>query len=202
MNDHSDNVEGSFSYTVTATANGGATGTATGTADLMIACTGAAVTTFDKTESFEIPETSYTTYSWPTASSNYVSLDSLSGYLSGPSLSCSQSFSYVMKDGSLNPSELTIGSSSGEFSLDAYYNSKTTYVVEITVTTTDGYNPVSITIPDFTISTVCGTSSTTLTVPSVISDLYRIPNYPHPLTATDAFTSSNTVCDVVTNTLT
>jgi hypothetical protein len=41
-----------------------------------------------------------------------------------------------------------------------------------------------------------------LTVPSVISDLYRIPNYPHPLTATDAFTSSNTVCDVVTNTLT
>jgi hypothetical protein len=109
-----------------------------------------------------------------------------------------------MSDGSPNPSTLSLDYEYGEFYFDNYYDTKTTYTVDVTVETTDGYNSEFITIEGFQISSVCGPGSTTLTAPDTtdIPDLYRITNYPEPLSATGVFTSSNSECEVVANTLT
>jgi hypothetical protein len=92
MNDHSDNVEGSFSYTVTVESDAGATGTASGTADLKIACTSVEVA-FDKSVSFDIPESSYNEEVWPGPydneySTEYALMISDDDYLTGPGLTC------------------------------------------------------------------------------------------------------------------
>jgi hypothetical protein len=71
-----------------------------------------------------------------------------------------------MSDGSFTPSELSIDSSTGIFTLENYASIKTTYEVDIVVTTTDGTNSQVITVPGVMINKVCGVGSTTLTAPT------------------------------------
>jgi hypothetical protein len=71
-----------------------------------------------------------------------------------------------MSDGSYTPSELSIDSSTGIFTLENYASIKTTYEVDIVVTTTDGINSQVITVPGVMINKVCGVGSTTLTAPT------------------------------------
>jgi hypothetical protein len=71
-----------------------------------------------------------------------------------------------MSDGSYTPSELSIDSSTGIFTLENYASIKTTYEVDIVVTTTDGINSQVITVPGVMINMVCGVGSTTLTAPT------------------------------------
>lgn len=68
-----------------------------------------------------------------------------------------------MTDLSANPEELTIGESSGIFTLENLASNANTYVVDVIVTTTDGTNPVTETITSVVIEKICGLSSTTLT---------------------------------------
>lgn len=71
-----------------------------------------------------------------------------------------------MSDGSYTPSELSIDSSTGIFTLENYASIKTTYEVDIVVTTTDGINSQVITVPGVMINKVCGVGSTVLTAPT------------------------------------
>lgn len=49
---------------------------------------------------------------------------------------------------------------------------------------------------------MCGSASTTLEDPTDITALYRVPNYPLPLTVDSSFTSTNPTCPVTSHTLT
>jgi hypothetical protein len=87
---------------------------------------------------------------------------------------CSQSFVYRLKDAAdtaHNPSEISIGSSSGLVFVINKATVKTTYEIEIDITTTDGTNERYLTVTGISINIVCGPASTTPTPPSM-SSLY------------------------------
>jgi hypothetical protein len=54
------------------------------------------------------------------------------------------------------PDELTIDSTTGVFTLLNEASIKTSYTVDLIITTTDGYNPVTHTVAGITINKVCG----------------------------------------------
>jgi hypothetical protein len=205
-------IETIHEYTVKATAEGGATETVSGTTDVRSVCLASLVNTntmhyptFERHYTYELPVTGTDPKTFPTASTDYVTVptppDSLtiSDYL--PSgVSCTQVFSYEMTDGSDAPSELTIDAATGIFTLDNDATIKTTYEVNILITTTDGYNPVELTVDQVMINKVCGPTSTTLTAPTPIL-AKQIPNYGTLLEVTDSFESANPNCPVTSYTL-
>lgn len=71
-----------------------------------------------------------------------------------------------MSDGSYTPSELSIDSSTGIFTLENYASIKASYEVDIVVTTSDGTNDQVLTVPGVIVNKVCGLGSTTLTAPT------------------------------------
>ena len=78
-------------------------------------------------------------------------------------------------NGDDNPTELTIDSDTGIFTLVNVATIKTTYEVEIDVLTTDGINHVVYTVSGMTIDTICGPDSTTLTAP-IMPFMTKAPN--------------------------
>jgi hypothetical protein len=105
-----------------------------------------------------------------------------------------------MNDGSDKPSELTIDSSTGIFTLDNDATIKTTYSVNIEITTTDGTNSETLVVEDVIINKVCGPSSTTFTVP-VMESPEQIPNYSVNLIVSGSFVSSNVNCQIQSHSL-
>jgi hypothetical protein len=106
-----------------------------------------------------------------------------------------------MTDPSLTkPDELTIDASTGVFTLLNHASIKTSYTLDLVVTTTDGTNSVTDTVAGITINKVCGSSSTTLEAP-ILGLMTQIPNYPTPLAISSSFTSSNPACPVTTHVL-
>jgi hypothetical protein len=79
---------------------------------------------------------------------------------------------------------------------------KTTYEIEIVVTTTDGVaaNERTVTVDGISISIVCGLASTTLTPPTMAS-LYQVPNLPKRLKIDATFLPTNELCPVQSHTL-
>jgi hypothetical protein len=148
-----------------------------------------------KTFEFEIPEVT-------TPADQKVFPDASTVYVTAPvsgdgTVTCSQTFTYVLQGGD-NPSELTLGAD-GRFTLT---NEPTTqeYVVDVTVVTTDGTNPVETVIQGIKINKVCGEGSTTLEPPTMAA-LFQPPGLTPLLTTGGAFTSTNTYCPVVEHTL-
>lgn len=105
-----------------------------------------------------------------------------------------------MSNGTVTPSELSIDSSTGIFTIENQASIKATYEVDIIVTTTDGINDQVITVPGIVINKVCGANSATLTPPTDTS-VKQIPNYENLLQDTGAFVSSNENCPVISNVL-
>lgn len=99
------------------------------------------------------------------------------------------------------PEELTIGQVDGIFTLENDATIKTTYDVNIVITTTDGTNVQTLQVSDIAVEKICGLESTTLTAPTMNS-LYQAPNLQPLLTIGGEFLTSNANCPVVQNELT
>lgn len=77
---------------------------------------------------------------------------------------------------------------------------KTTYLVNVIITTTDGFNSETHVVEEITINKICGQSSTTFTIPTMDSPK-QIPNYPTRLSVSNSFISSNVNCPIQYHTL-
>ena len=91
-------VSDEYEYTVEATAEGGATETFTSTMTIGEACSGTVDSTFDLEYSYDIPSSGSNTENFPSASTDYISLDELSAdyFVDTVIIGCYQTFSYTI----------------------------------------------------------------------------------------------------------
>lgn len=115
----------------------------------------------------------------------------------GPEITTSTTF--VDNSGYTGSSDsfLVLNSNTGVFTWENYAAPTTVAKVQITVTTSDGYNTQTLTIDDIQISSSCGPQSTTVTLAD--TDLDERTNYlnifPIP-TPGNSFVSSNANCPI------
>jgi hypothetical protein len=100
--------------------------------------------------------------------------DTAQTYVSAPDTGCTQAFTYRMGNNGDPPSELTVNSLTGKFSLTKDSAVKARYDIEIIVDTTGGVEPHQLIIGNVEIRVVCGPDSTALTNP-VLAVLSRAP---------------------------
>lgn len=98
-----------------------------------------------------------------------------------------------------NPDEVWIDSSTGLVKLRNHYDIKTQYEIDLFIKITDGTNNWFVTVPSVVINTVCGPYSTVLTTPALTVP-EKVPNSP-PIEYEGTFTSSNTLCPVISHAL-
>lgn len=139
-------IETTHEYTVKSTAEGGAEQTISGTTDILQVCLASLVADFEKTYTYELPATGTDPKTFPAASTAFVTAPPTTSPYLPSGVSCSQSFSYEMTDGSDEPEELIIDPATGIFTLDNVATIKTSYEVNILITTTDGFNSQSLTV--------------------------------------------------------
>ena len=105
-----------------------------------------------------------------------------------------------MSDGSDNPTEMSIDESNGLFTLENEAAIKTTYVVDISILTSDGTNEQLLSVEGLRIKKICGLRSTTL-IPPVMGHLDQAPNLAPPLSIYGVFETTNSNCPVTGNEL-
>jgi hypothetical protein len=123
MKNYANTVEGSYSYTVSAEAEGGATATADGTMVIAAVCTATVVDSWNgRAISFNIPATDSTTETFPEGGAT----DPVNGYVAAAPAGegCTQTFSVVALDPSTGAElnspfirDLTLDSETGVFTL-------------------------------------------------------------------------------------
>ena len=106
-------------------------------------CPSTLMSEFNKSYQFEIPENGAILELFPASSMEYISSPEEA---STDDMTCTQFFSYRMKDNSLNPPQLSIDKFTGVFRLFNYATIKTVYEVEIDIIMTDGTNDVLYTV--------------------------------------------------------
>ena len=112
MTDAANGAEADYPYTVTASAKGGATASLSSSMSIAKVCVSEAVGSFAGSYESEIPEDGTVEAIFPAASTDYATGPPVvAGY------TCSQAFSYVMADGSVNPAALTLDAATGIFTL-------------------------------------------------------------------------------------
>lgn len=90
-------MEDTYTYSVQATAEGGRQLTFSSTMTIGTACSGTVDSGFDKTYSYDIPSSGSQTENFPSGSSDYISLDTLSSdYFTGTNTNCYQTFTYTI----------------------------------------------------------------------------------------------------------
>lgn len=100
MEEAASKVSDEYSYTIEATAEGGATETFTSTMTIGEACSGTVDSAFELSYSYDIPSSGSQTENFPSASTDYISLDDIStlseDYFLDTVTSCYQTFSYTI----------------------------------------------------------------------------------------------------------
>jgi hypothetical protein len=158
------------------------------------------VTEFSKSLELYLPEEDTTVETFPVAYTTYV-------YEPEQPDGCTQTFSYVMNDGSEKPDRfgqqtLTISSSTGVLTISKEPTQLISYTVDIIIDTTGGIADEQITVEDVVISIVCGPESTTLTPPSLLIKSKASFQTGYDLFVTGEFETSNALCPVISHEIT
>jgi hypothetical protein len=197
MTEEANQKELLYTYTIEATAEGGAVGTTTGTMDIAKVCLADLISDFETSYVYKLPEFITQIETFPSASSDYITVPPSSSVYLPDGYSCSQIFSYRLSDvytEESNPDELVM-ETDGQLSLTNLASLKQNYLIDIDITTTDSVNDVYHVVHEVTVIAECGPDSTTITAPYLM-DLDKAPRTLPTLTQEGTFTVSNPTCAV------
>jgi hypothetical protein len=163
MSEASNLVLDTYTWSVSAAAEGGAQSTedATGTMTIEIICQASLKEDFVAAFYLDLPDPvdpdtqGVTLDSFPAAATDYTNLPPADASDSLPDgVSCSQSFSYeIAMNPGMEVDRLSLDSATGIFSLENHFDTKGFYHISVTIETTDGVNPQYETISDWHIET-------------------------------------------------
>jgi hypothetical protein len=161
-------------------------------------CISEAVADFVKTVNLQLPKSGSEDQTFPTASSDYANVVVADPPVDG----CVQSFSYVMSNAGVAPDELVIDSSTGLFTLQTDYESKSIYEVDIIIDTTGGVNDEQLIISSLVASVVCGDKSTDIIPPTDLKIKSKASSQDqYDLAVKGAFESTNRLCPIISHTI-
>lgn len=161
LNSDTASVVGTHEYTVRAVADGGKELTVDGSMIVNKICE----STMDP--DWALGDRLFESYLPMLGTATETFPDSATTYVSSPDTGCTQTFSYRMSNNGDTPSELTMNSLTGKFSLIKDSAVKARYEIEIIVDTTGGIEPHQLIIGNVEIRVVCGPQSTALTNPEL-----------------------------------
>lgn len=169
----------------------------TGSTEVQKICITTAVDDFSKYLELHLPEEDTVDESFPASYHTYVNTP-------GQPEGCTQTFSYVMSDGSEKPERfnqqlITIDAATGVFTMTKYPIRLLRYFVDIIVDTTGGIEDEQIIIEDVEIAMVCGPESATLTPPDMLVKSKASYQTNYDLSTQGQFLTSNRLCPVISH---